>query len=454
MADGRMDSALPKLFDNDNDNNYGEWETKASQTLSLWDLWKYIEGPESTPPVIPAICKAAVHHGEDENGYIVTVHVWSNKDKHDKAITDAAPWTAGNILCLTKIINAVPSLRSVYLPRNSLRVASLTNDIVTFCCPPELSLGKWIDKIQTLYNDLCDLDSDTMPDRTFVLTILGNISPLGEWREFVSRLRDRIGKYNTHFPNPIPVTSTEFITCIRNEYWFCNKDNPQLQPTNTLLFLAKTSEDKSAPKHQRTMESTTTPTKHPRLANNKMCSNPHCTGKKGHTLEECMAFGGGCQGKYTLWWRGPWNIHLPPEQRGKANNIPPPTHPTYNKPGVPPKPTIYHAVDYNNSLSHAGYSPGPSTTDNPVAINSATTNETPAYNWDTTLDGDIIIAALPVLEPDMARNNVCHHDSGANWHVFYDKSVFEMYQTIDPLHVYGFGHDLAMVAIGWGTVRI
>ena len=48
MAEERMDSALPKLFDNGNDNNYVEWETKASWTLSLWNLWKYIEGPEST----------------------------------------------------------------------------------------------------------------------------------------------------------------------------------------------------------------------------------------------------------------------------------------------------------------------------------------------------------------------------------------------------------------------
>ena len=134
MAEERMDSALPKLFDNGNDNNYMEWETKASQTLSLWNLWKYIKGPESTPPVIPSLISPQVHHGEDEHGNITTIHTRGNKDVRDKAIKDAAPWTVGNTLCLVRIINAVPrqqihqvkcavyakdawnSLRSIYLP--------------------------------------------------------------------------------------------------------------------------------------------------------------------------------------------------------------------------------------------------------------------------------------------------------------------------------------------------
>jgi hypothetical protein len=70
------------------------------------------------------------------------------------------------------------------------------------------------------------------------------------------------------------------------------------------------------------------------------------------------------------------------------------------------------------------------------------------------LDGDIIIASLPVLDNAMTRNNACHHDSGANRHVFHDRAMFEMYRPIEPLCVKGFGKDLATVAIGRGTVRV
>ncbi len=35
---------LPKLADDGEKNNYGEWEVKAMVKLKEWDLWKYIEG--------------------------------------------------------------------------------------------------------------------------------------------------------------------------------------------------------------------------------------------------------------------------------------------------------------------------------------------------------------------------------------------------------------------------
>jgi hypothetical protein len=70
------------------------------------------------------------------------------------------------------------------------------------------------------------------------------------------------------------------------------------------------------------------------------------------------------------------------------------------------------------------------------------------------LDGDIIVASLPILEETMPRNDTCHHDSGANCHVFHDRTAFETYTPIDPLCVKGFGRDLATVAIGRGTIRM
>ena len=162
--------------------------------------------------------------------------------------------------------------------------------------------------------------------------------------------------------------------------------------------------------------STSTPAKHPRTSSDKNCNNPNCTSKRGHTLEDCMAFGGGNCGKYTAWWKGPWNIHLPPDQRCGANNIPPTSHPAHKKAlaNSAPKATVYYAINDDDTISCANKDLGPSTTDNQIIINQATMNETPAYNWNTVLDGDTIVATLPVLEQAMVHNNICHHDSGAN----------------------------------------
>jgi gag-polypeptide of LTR copia-type len=168
----------------------------------------------------------------DDNGTLTTVHTRGNKEERDQAIRDAAPWTAGNTLCLIRIINATPrrqihlvkhalyakdawnSLHSVYLPRNSHHIQALTNDITTFRLTPGLDLREWIDGIEILYNDLCDLDSKAMSDCTFVLTILANISASSEWQEFGSRLRDHLAEYDNHEPNPIQVTPTDFIVRI------------------------------------------------------------------------------------------------------------------------------------------------------------------------------------------------------------------------------------------------
>ena len=91
-------------------------------------------------------------------------------------------------------------------------------------------------------NDLCDLDSEAMSDRAFVLLILGNISASSKWQEFSLCLRERLGEYNNHQPIPTPVTSTDFIVRIREEHWFRSKNNAQAA-AEALSFTAWTSED-------------------------------------------------------------------------------------------------------------------------------------------------------------------------------------------------------------------
>jgi len=75
------------------------------------------------------------------------------------------------------------------------------------------------------------------------------------------------------------------------------------------------------------------------------------------------------------------------------------------------------------------------------------------HAWNTTVcDSTVAQATLPILNPNLPRDNTCHHDSGANCHVFHDRSTFEDYDVIALLTVKGFGHDLSATAIGRGTV--
>ena len=82
------------------------------------------------------------------------------------------------------------------------------------------------------------------------------------------------------------------------------------------------------------------------------------------------------------------------------------------------------------------------------------TNKTPFYILNTVQDSEVIVAILPILNDQLARSDECHHNSGANLHVFHDKTAFEDYAAITPIGVKGFGKALFAVAIGHGTVHL
>jgi hypothetical protein len=74
--------------------------------------------------------------------------------------------------------------------------------------------------------------------------------------------------------------------------------------------------------------------------------------------------------------------------------------------------------------------------------------------FNTSLDDELIVASLPVLDEDLPHTDHCHHGSAANCHVFHDRTAFEEYNSITPLSVKGFGHNLSTVAVGCGSVRL
>jgi hypothetical protein len=105
MSDSDISSAskdyhgkLPKLVVKGNTNNYGEWSIQSEIQLVGQGLWKYIIGPESTPPVIPPLRGPFTQKGLDKQGAENEVQVPGNASERKKALDNAKPWMEKNDL--------------------------------------------------------------------------------------------------------------------------------------------------------------------------------------------------------------------------------------------------------------------------------------------------------------------------------------------------------------------
>ena len=461
---------LPKLLDDGSNNNYGEWKAKSFHKFREWDLLKYIEGPTSEPPVIPPLRQPTQYHGwHDELNQISTVRDLGNVIEHEQAVARAQPWMTGNNTALARIVAAVPggqlylvqdetyakqaweNLRNMYQPSNSLRAASIKGQIMTYRCTSDMDVSKWLNDMHRLYNSLCDLETDRMTNHEFMLAVLDLMPEDNGWTDFVSGLRTKVRDADAQ---RLPIHSTTFTSAIRDENWHRHRNDHQF---DSQIFSARFDAQKrsSAQKRARPADivaSTTAPapSKRMRTSNpNKAhlrCTNPHCGPKVGHDTSDCIAYSGAKEGQYGQYWRGPWNIHLPVSHRTKENNIPPKSHPAYARLSTP---TVHQANSSNVDRTSTTTIKSP---DDDTHINSTLVSDTNCHAWNTTCD--VAQATLPVLNPRLPRDNTCHHDSGANRHVFHDRTAFESYESIPPLPVKGFGQNLTATAIGRGTVRL
>ena len=482
--DAVFNSDLPKIIDNGESNNYAEWKTRSQRKLRGWGLWKYIEGVESTPPEIPPLRPTITQRGKGESGVVQNFMVDSNKEEFDQKTEEAQPWLAGNELTLDKIIDATLSeilpivqdlpyakqawevLHETYQPMNAMRAASVRGDITSYRCTLDMDISLWLKDMQKQFNILQDMDTAILSEHDFVVAILNNMPQDDGWRTTIASLRAKMKSCDEHKPNPLPVNPFDYIADIKEEAWIRSKGNAQI---NVHVFTAHSEAEKRGPKRPRTSpeSSASGSIKRTQTANDKTCTNTYCSSQKGHTFGECIAYMGGSQGKYTLRWRGPWNIHLPPEQHNKSNNIPPTSHPAYATRAAaaspPAKSNTYfthndsgthYAQDSSSQLSRTNTSASITTDDNNVVIHTALCHETPGHTWLDSLNNEILVATMPALEDSLPISDACYHDTGANWHVFHDKTAFEVYEPIEPVAVKGFGKNIAIAAIGCSTICI
>ena len=468
---------LPKLIVKGNTHNYGEWSIQSEIQLLGQGLWKYVVGPDSNPPAIPPLQLPFTQHGIDKHGAENEINVPGNANERKKAIADAKPWMEKNdytraVICksldnrqlhrvkhLQYASQVWESLRQQFIKPNSALANSNKNSLITYLCTPEMDVATWLDDMERLYDDLTDVDPDALSDHGYALLLMNNLPETTEWRSLAGGLRKRVEECNRTIP-PTPVSSSEFITSIRDEYHFRNKNNPD---TMAQIFTARYEANKDSrrpPKRNRPFDasssntSSTTTSKRPRIQ--KTCTNSSC-GRNGHDTADCFAYGGPKQGAYPTWWKGPWNLHLPPSQR----------NPNTNKPPNPPpdkKPVISQSGQANSVVADSGTNSAnlvvadtqdltdPGTF--PPSITYTDCGEPPNLIFITEDTSDPFVATVPFLHQDAPKTDICLYDSGANRHVFNDRAAFENYESIQPLSVKGFGDSLATTAVGRGSVRL
>jgi hypothetical protein len=131
----------------------------------------------------------------------------------------------------------------------------------------------------------------------------------------MSGLRQEYSKKTQH-PGSIEVINT-----IRDEYWAQHKDDPE---TYSSVFSAKFQAegsrkrvlDNSSGNAERTSNKRQKPDQSQWRDKSKLwCNVKDCESPARHEAADCFAYGGGKQGEYPYWYRGPRDVHLPKHQR-------------------------------------------------------------------------------------------------------------------------------------------
>lgn len=207
---------LPKLVDDSTTNNYGKWKIESEILLLGWALLEYVSGAWSQPPDIPPLCKPTMHKGiNEETGIEQVIITCGNAKEHKRKKNAAKPWLKKNNTALSKIFQAVSGTKQIHLikgiryasatwealcthyqPQNSTLANSKRGGIQSYCCTPDMDVGKWLAKIWNHYNALFDLDPDALSDHDFAITIVNNLpQQASEWRSFAKGLQQRISQY-------------------------------------------------------------------------------------------------------------------------------------------------------------------------------------------------------------------------------------------------------------------
>lgn len=403
-------SITTKLNDDGVKNNYAEFVWKMTLDLEHLDYWKYIEGPESVVLVVPTLA-------DDK----------SNQTAVDAALVEKEKWMKGDREARRTIAAAIPAiktsvarhartarelweiLRAEYRPVNSLRAQTLLQELNKLRCPEGKSVDDWLATMRLMYADLVDQDENAMSDQTFARVLVGALPVTDNWRSFTRTIKEDMGRANERGQ---PMSSSLVIQRIKEDDYL-QYGSDRIAETYGLNGLKR----KEPPDGPGTVigAASASAEKRPRMM--KMCSNPYCKRQRGHTKEECFAYGGGKVGQYPETWLGRRDLHYHPNDPKARGNVKP-------SPAASGDLTAHAALAQEGSI---------------VVLQTGTE--------------DIHCDNAAITPSDAPRDlNRFYHDSGANRHIAFDRSLFHDYIEIPPLLVNGFDKSLQTSAVGSGTL--
>lgn len=476
---GQSKTKLTKLTESGSTNDYAQWSKRAKVRLRKLNLWEYIEGEKSTPPLIPELVEESTYEALLPSGETITAVKPGNKAEVEKLKEDAKPWLARDLQALDLIVEAVPNrmvnritaaktakeawdiLGEEYNPVNVMRSQVLYQHITAFKCTPEMDVNLWVDRIRELYMELNDQDDSLLPDHVFARTIANLVPTSALWLAWSAKM---VNELNESAKVNKPISSTIVIQKIKAEYWAHQANTPNMtaQIYGSDSLKRRLTSEEAAPIG---MTATTTPKRQRVDKSNLRCVNTYCEHPIGHTIDNCLSFGGGKCGAYKSWWRGRRDIHLPPNQRAPRTKGSSNISKTFNQPNNATTPTVN--TIQTSPVSAAGGSGGASrrtesqltdtrrdttaqnTTSYAAVGNASVAPDFYCLNSFTT---DLTVCNSEALQPSNDVTPDIFHDSGANHHIFADITVFRDYTATPPLPVHGFGTDLSSLAVGVGSV--
>lgn len=492
-ADWKRVTLTPIKENDDGTNNYSEFRQKSKLELDAAGYYKYIDGPDYNPPIIPILTSSIQIQGIDPNGASVTVTVPGNETAVAAARKSAEDWLNMDKKALAIVVKAIPSqklyiirdctsahdawraLKNEYEPSNALTAVTIKQQIIGNACKTGDDPVHWLQVMIQLYGKLRDADQNIMPDAEFASHLVTLMTDDKNWRFCRDSLLEklRVGDALRR-----PISSKIVIDRLKNEE--VNQGiSPSMVSINALMTSRRDTrakvgdavagvysavpltleqrlggsssnqESRKVGRTQQRQDRRSTPYNSQQRSESlsrPVCENTFCETPVGHSKSDCFAYTGGKQGKYPVNYRGRKDIHLAPEARIAARR----------KYAIE---TGGRGRQADSANRFAGMTQLTNDDEenvkevfNPLAFMA----ELPQAddNDEIGIDEEVYINAV-ALNTEVPNDDSINHDTGASRHIFHNQQLFHDYETFDtPLNVHGFGSNLSTIAVGKGKILL
>jgi hypothetical protein len=192
------------------------------------------------------------------------------------------------------------------------------------------------------------------------------------------------------------------------------------------------------------------------------CTVKDCESPARHESTDCFAYGGGKQGQYPVWYRGPRDIHLPKAQR-EARKMRPRVHQVVVESTTTSSKVANNSNQTQSMLSMESRSH--MVTSVPLSDDKAQINHLFEGNpriWMTRIEpgvldnecAEVATCTFLIVDRSVGKSDDCYHDSGANRHVFHSREVFAEFSDIAPVRIHAFSEGLSIAAARKGMVKL